>query len=169
MFKKILAIILVITMALSLAACGVKKSINEKITEKVTEGVLEKAIGGNVDIDIDGEEVKIQGEDGEVLSFGKTEWPSSGAAGALPVLDKGNVVSVINSDTGAIIIIEKVNEKDYNNYIEELKDAGFINNVTEYSSQESLAYHASSNENVVVGIIYTPKDEALSISVEKRE
>lgn len=153
-------------MIFSLVACGVKESINEKITEKVTEGILEKATGGETDIDIKDGGLTIKNEDGEEFSFGQSEWPEGQAADFIPEFKNGNIVSVLNSDGVCLITIEEVEEEDFKEYVKEVKDAGFTNEVTEYSSELGIGYFASLDEYTKISLMYGPENKTLSISTE---
>ena len=64
--KKISYILIIITLLTLLTACGAKQKMEEKIAEKI----IEQAIGG-ADIDIDGDEITIKSEEGDV-TFGST-------------------------------------------------------------------------------------------------
>lgn len=166
MFKKFIVMLLSILMVLSLTSCGVRQSLNEKIVEKVAEGVVDKATGGAADIDFDKDKITIKGKDGEEFSIGDTKWPKTGAAKLIPELKKGKIVSAINSDTACLIMIEQVEEKDFKQYVEELKDRGFTNDVVEHMSELGQSYNASLDENSSVGVLYEPESQGLSISFE---
>lgn len=169
MVKKILVIILVLVMLFTLGACGIRKKIDEKISEKITEGVVNKITGGNADIDFDKGGLTIKGEDGQELTFGSTEWPKGKAANLLPKLKKGNITSVMNSENLSIITIEEIDEKVFNEYIKELKDKGFENDITELSGSSTKSYYATLNENTLVQVIYGVEDKSLNITVQISE
>ncbi|WP_090441490.1 DUF6591 domain-containing protein [Natronincola peptidivorans] len=171
MGKRIIAILLSALVVLSLGGCSVKKNLNEKIAEKVTESVLEKVAGDDVDIDIDIKDggIAIKGEDGEEISFGSSKWPDGGAADSIPIFNKGNIISVINSNASCMIILEEVEEEDYKKYVVELKDAGFTNDVTEFSGDMGLGYFASLDEHTLISTMYAPDNKALSITIEVKK
>jgi hypothetical protein len=169
LYKKIMVILLAALMMLTLASCGVKKNIDEKIAEKVTEGVVNKATGGEANIDIKKGELTLKGEDGEEVTFGSTKWPQGEAASLIPEFKKGNIVTVMNSDKACAIMLEKVEEKDYKQYVQELKTRGFNNDAAELSSSTSQNYKAHSNENTMVFVMYDSEQQVLSISLEISE
>lgn len=165
MFRKISVILLSILVMLTLASCGVKQSLDEKIAEKVTEGVIDKATGGEANIDIDKGELTLKGEDGEKITFGENKWPKGEAASLIPEFKKGKIVTAINSDKACTVMIEQVEEKDFKNYVEELKNRGFTNDAAELSSA-SQSYGAHLNENTMVFVMYDSEQKALTISLE---
>ena len=76
--KKISCILIIIILSTLLTGCGARQKMEEKIAEKI----IEQAVG-DADIDIDGDEITIKTEDGDV-SFGSTEWPDSELSGKIP-------------------------------------------------------------------------------------
>lgn len=164
--KRMIAILLGVAMLFSLGACGAKKKLNEKVAEKITEGIVEKATGGEAQLDIGEGKLTIKGEGGEEYSFGETEWPRGRAADLIPEFKKGKIISVMNSDETCVIMLEEVEEKDFKQYVEELKDAGFTNDVAEISSGEDMGFYATSNEETAVAVSYTAGDQMLNISVQ---
>ena len=118
--KKILIMILMMLLLVSLVGCGAKKKMEEKIGEAITEKMFEEAGGG--DIDIDGDEITITTEDGGTAVFGKTEWPTSDLAKSIPKLGSGNVISVMEMDDYVLISLEETPEKEFTDYLDEIKD-----------------------------------------------
>ena len=169
MFKKTIVVLLATLMMLSLASCGVRQSLDEKIAEKVTEGVMNKATGGEANIDIDKGELTLKGEDGEKITFGGNKWPEGDAAKQIPEFKKGKIVTAMNSDKACTIAIEKVEEKDYKQYVEKLKDRGFTNDVSEFTSESSHSYGAHLNEKTMVFVLYDTQQQVLTINLEIRE
>jgi len=169
LFKKTIVILLATLMMLSLASCGVRQSMDEKIAEKVTEGVMNKATGGEANIDIDKGELTLKGEDGEKITFGGNKWPEGDAAKLIPEFKKGKIVSAMNSDKACTIAIEQVEGKDYMQYLEKLKDRGFTNDVSEFTSESSHSYGAHLNEKTMVFVLYDTQQQVLTISLEIRE
>lgn len=166
MFKKIIVILLSTLMILSLTSCGVRQSLDEKITEKVTEGVINKATGGEANIDIDKGQLTVKGKDGEQISFGNNKWPEGGAANLIPEYKKGNIVSAINSDKACVIAAEQVEDKDFKQYVEELKARGFTIDAAEYTSDLGQGYSANLDEKTRVSVLYDPENKGLTISLE---
>jgi hypothetical protein len=169
LFKKTIVILLTILMMLTLASCGVRKSLDDKIAEKVTEGVVNKATGGEANIDIDKGEMTLKGKDGEKITFGEGKWPKGEAASHIPEFKKGKIITAANSDKACTILIEQVEEKDYKQYVEELKGRGFTNDAAEFTSESSQNYKAYLNENTMVFLLYDTEQQALTISLEISE
>lgn len=166
MFNKITVGLLTVLLALSLAGCGVKEKVNEKISEKVTEGIMGKAAGGDVDVDLDGDQVTFKDQDGNKLTVGDSKWPDTGAANLLPELKKGRILSIANSDEACVVIMENITEKDFQQYIETLKAKGFTKEVTEYTNESGQGYNAYLNENTAVFVLYDAGNKGITINLQ---
>ncbi len=169
MYKKTIAILLVVIMIAAVGGCGVRDQVSEKITEKVTEGVINKAIDGEGSVDIDGGKVSIKGEDGEEFSFGDTEWPEDGVAKLIPKFTKGKITSVMNSNEVCGIIIEEVEKSDFDQYLEEVKDQGFTTDPIEFTSDTTASYVAQKDEKTRISLQYDLENKIMSIGVEVSE
>ena len=164
--KNIIVILLGVVMLFSLGACGAKQKLNEKVAEKITEGIINKATGGDAQLDIDEGKLTIKGGDGEEYSIGESEWPKGRAADFIPEFKKGKIISVMNSDEASVVMLEEVEKRDYQQYIEELKDAGFKNDVAEVSSGEDMGFYAISDDEAAVAVSYTSSDQMMNITVQ---
>ena len=169
MSRKIIAILLTFFVIAALGGCGAKEKMEEKVAESVAEGLINKAVDGDGKVDIDGDKVSIKGEDGEEFSFGETEWPDSGAAKEIPQLNKGVVVSAMNSEQYCMIMLEEVEPQDFNNYLEEIKDQGFTNDSYEYTSDTGYSYSAGKDENTKISLMYDPEVNSVTINYEISE
>lgn len=171
MLKKITVILLTALLMLSLASCGVKQSLDDKIAEKVTEGVINKATGGegNVDIDMDSGGISFEGEDGEKITLGDTEWPTGDAAAKIPELKKGKIISAMSSEKACMAMLEELELQDYKQYVEEVKDSGFVNDAVEQESASGYAYYAYLDEVTMVYLMYDAEGKTLTVSVEISE
>lgn len=169
MYKKTIAILLVVIMIAAVGGCGVRDQVSEKITEKVTEGVINKALDGEGTVDIEGGKVSIKGEDGEEFSFGDTEWPEDGVAKLIPKFTKGKITSVMNSNEVCGIIIEEVEKSDFDQYLEEVKDQGFTTDPIEFTSDTTASYVAQKDEKTRISLQYDLENKIMSIGVEVSE
>lgn len=168
MFKKISLILLVVVMMFSVASCGAKQKVNDKIAEKVTEGVINKATGGDANVDIDGDKISVQGKDGEKVTFGETKWPDNPIAIKLPEFKAGKIISSVITDQALMVIVEGADLEDFQQYVEKLKEKGYVNDPSEMSSSELYAYSASSDEGIVY-VQYGLEGKTTSISLEIKE
>ncbi len=144
-----------------LVGCGAKQKMEEKIAEKF----VESALGGNVDID--GDEVTIKGEDGDV-TFGASEWPDSEVAKKIPEFKSGTVTSAVNSDNYVLIIIEEVDEKDFKAYYEKVK-SDFNKESYDAKFDDNISYTGSNDDGVTIIISYTTSDKSLSVQASQTE
>ena len=158
--KKFLITLLAFLLILSMAGCSAK----EKAAEKVTEEILEDA---GVDADIDGDKVVIKGEDGQELTIGEGEWPSSDLAKNIPEFKGGTIVSVMESNDSLFIMIEDISDEDFTAYLGEIKET-FTGENYEMNTDTSMIYTAVNDSNISVMLTYE-KDTGLSITVSQAE
>ncbi|WP_312810634.1 DUF6591 domain-containing protein [Sedimentibacter sp.] len=162
--RKVIFIVLLIVIVSMPAGCGARQKMEEKVTEKFVESVL----GGNVDID--GDEVTIKGEEGDV-TFGGNEWPDSEIAKKIPEFKGGKISSSVKSDKYVLIIIEEAGEKDFNTYYEKAK-SDFGKDSYDAKYDDSISYTGSNDDGITIIITYNISDKNLSIQasqVEKTE
>lgn len=162
--RKVLVTLLSLLLLTSLTGCGVKQKISEQVTRKISEGIIEKVAGDDVDVDLDDGKIKVKGDDGSEWSIGDGEWPRGEAADLIPEFKKGTITSVLNSPEGCWINIEDVDEKDFQRYLEDFKNAGFDSNVLNYSDEDSVVYSASLAEKAQGTVTYS-NDGVLVIQV----
>ncbi len=144
-----------------LTGCGVKDKIEQKVGEKIVEKVVEKAVGDeNTKIDIDGEKITVEGKDGESISFGGSEWPD---IDYIPEFKKGEIISSVNDGQGNIMVIfEKVEQKDFEDYIDDIKK-DFSNETNEMEVEEYLLFEGKNDQGELVAIQYFKNDDSLTI------
>ena len=158
--KKFLIGLLILLMALSMVGCGAKEKAAEKAAEKILQGA-------GVDADIDGDKVVIKGEDGQELTIGAGEWPSSDLAKSIPEFKGGKIVSVMEANDSLFIMIEEISEKDFTAYLEETKEV-FTEETFEMNTGTGMMYAATNSEGLGVTLTYE-KDAGFSIAVAQAE
>lgn len=159
--RKIIFIVSLTVIIFMLTGCGAKQKLEDKMTEKLVEGVL----GNNVDID--GDEVTIKGEEGEV-TFGGNEWPDSEIAKKIPEFKGGKISSAVKSDKYVLVIIEEAGEKDFNAYYERVK-SDFSKDSYDTKYDDSISYTGSNNDGISIIITYNSADKNLSIQASQTE
>ncbi len=157
--KKIIGCLLAALMLAALVGCGVK----EKIAEKAAEKFMEDIGGGQVDID--GDKVVIKGEDGQALTIGAGEWPSSDLAKSIPEFKGGKIASVMEAEDSLFIMIEEASGEDFTAYLNEIKKI-FTEETYEISTGTGMMYAAVNGEGVTVTLTYE-KDAGFSITASK--
>lgn len=118
--KKTISCLLAILMLAALVGCGAKEKIAEKAAEEFIEGIG----GGNVDID--GDNLTIEGEDGENFAAGDNlSWPGD-KMGDLPE-PKASVSAVLNDDATqqCTVAYQGMEKDDAEAYVEKLKKLGY--------------------------------------------
>lgn len=154
--KKFLIGLLVLLMALSMAGCGAK--------EKAAEKILKDA---GVEADIDGDKVIVKGEDGQELTIGAGEWPTSDLAKSIPEFKGGKIVSVMEANDSLFIMIEEISKEDFTAYLEETKEV-FPEESFKMDTETGMMYAAANSEGLGVTLTYE-KDAGFSIAVAQAE
>ncbi len=155
--KKPAIVLLIILVALLGAGCGVKENIGKKVGEKIIEEIVSD---DDVDIDIDGDNITIEGKDGEKLNFGGFEWPD---ISYIPEFEKGQIISSSNDGQGNVMILfENVDQKDYEDYLEELK-RDFPEEPNEMQVDEYFLYEGKNAEGDLVAAQYFREDNTFTI------
>lgn len=163
--KKIVIWILMALLAITLIGCGTKEKLEVSAGEALAEKIIEDAGGG--DVDIDGDKVVIKGEDGQELTIGEGEWPSSDLAKSIPEFEEGKVVSVMEADGSLFIMVEEISEEDFTAYLEEIKEI-FTEETYEMSTGSGMMYAAGNGKDISVMLTYE-KDAGFSITVSQTE
>lgn len=162
--KGILLIIIVLAISLFTTAC--MKKVNEKIGTKIGEKVLEKALGEDVKIDTKDSSMSIGTKDGSLQIGSDLDWPTEKMK-PLPE-PKAEVVSV--TDLGAqnhiTVMLNFSNEKGSLEYLEKIKDLGYIEiSVTESSGYYSFTGYKDDNSQITFASI--GEGEGASIALTK--
>lgn len=163
--KKILIMLLVIALVFTLTGCGVKENIEKKVGEKITETIIEKAVGDeNTKVDIDGETITIKGTDGGEVTLGGTKWPE---VDYLPEFKAGDIISAAkDGDGNVMIILEKVEKKDYDNYLETVQK-DFTEDVAQMETEEFTLFEGRNGKGNVVALQYFHQDKTFTIIGKK--
>lgn len=138
---KKLSIILAALLLTALVGCGASEKAQEQIQEKAAEKAIEDALGGDVKVDIDGDKYTYEDKDGNKMEFGSTEWPSDEAAGFIPKFNKGAITGCTIMGNMFLIDLEKVEQEDYDSYLQTVKDAGFTENSFGLEGTETEGYY----------------------------
>jgi len=162
--KKILIYLFIFVLAFSFTGCGQKEKLEKKAGEKLTEKVMEKA---GVDVDIDGDKVVIKGEDGEEMTIGENEWPTSDLAKSIPKFKVGKVAAVMETSDSVLIYVDEASKEDITDYMDEIKKT-FTEDSYDMSSDGNVTYGAKNSEGIAVMLTYVA-GETFGITVMKGE
>lgn len=154
--KKILVYLLAFALLFSFAGCGAKENLEDKIAEKIIEET------GGVDLDIDGDQYTIKGDNGETIIFGETEWPDSELASIIPEFKGGTINGVMAYPDSIVITVESAKHEDVSSYFEAIKK-DFSLGVYEMNSTDSVTWTGSNEDGMNVALVYI--GDVLTITV----
>ena len=168
--KKIIVLVITLTLFMTFTACGVKQKVEEKAQEKAVESVIKNVTGGDADVDIEGDKYSVNYGDGNKVEVGANEWPTGESVENLPKLDKGKIESSVTLGKSCVISIVDLDEKDFEEYFQKVKDAGFTEDAFDICSDEKLVqYQAGSKDGKFITISYEVETKALTIMVSSEE
>jgi len=156
--------VLLFVSILTLVGCGTKEKLEKKTSEALAEKVIGDAINGK--IDIDGDKVTIKGEDGQEVTFGSTEWPSTDLVKNIPKFEDGTIASVMDLKDSVWINIEQVKKENFEKYLNKIKNE-YTEEAYEINADGNLTYSAGNNDGIVVQVYYV--DEVLTITVTQMQ
>ena len=157
--KKIFVTLAALLLATALAGCGV----SERAQEKAAEKALEDAIGGDVKVDIEGDKYTYEDKDGNKMEVGGTEWPADEAAAFIPKFEKGAVAACTIMGNIYLIDVEEIEQKDYESYLQTVKDAGFAEAVFTLEEGGYYQYQASDEKGNGIMLSYESAEKKLQI------
>lgn len=168
--KKIMVLVITLTLFMTFTACGVTQKVEEKAQEKAVESVIKNVTGGNADVDIEGDKYSFDYGDGNKVEVGANEWPTGESVDKLPKLDKGKIESSVTLGKSCVINIIDLDKKDFEEYFQKVKDAGFTEDAFDICSDENLVqYQAGSKDGKFITISYEVETRALTIMVSSEE
>lgn len=164
--KRLFAMFLAAVLLLSASGCGIKRRIEDKIGEAVGEKMIEKMTGQEVDVE--GDEITIKGEDGAEITFGSGEWPDNELMKDVPKFEKGTIADVTKSDSLNMILFTDVKQKDYENYRDKIKEA-FTVDAVDLKMDNVITYAGSNGKGVYIQISFNTDDNTVTFSVTKSD
>ena len=163
--KRIIALLLILALAgVGSAGCGAKDKLEEKAAEKLTEKVLEQ--GGAQDVDIDGDTIKVKGEDGTEVTIGGTEWPDSEMGKLIPEFKDGELSGTVETPGYLMINFEEVDPSDAADYIEKNKPNFTLDN---YESKADGMISWSGKNDQGLQLALTLSDTTFTVMMYQEE
>ncbi len=153
--RRTAVIVIALLLLLALSGCGVK--------DKVTEGIIENIAGDDVDVDLDEGSIKFKDDEGAETTIGGAKWPKDGAGALIPVFKKGEIHSVKNSDEEFGITLLNVKLADFDQYVKELKKAGFTDSIEEYTHENAKQFSAHRGDGQKVAVSYASDNDTITI------
>ncbi len=164
--KRLFTLFLATVLLLSASSCGIKRKIEDKIGEAVGEKMIEKMTGQEVDVD--GDEITVKGEDGTEITFGSNEWPDNELMNEIPKFNEGSIVEATKSDALNVILINDVKQKDFENYRDKIKEKFTVDPV-DISLDNVITFGGSNEKGIYVQVSYSIDDSTFTLSVSKNE
>lgn len=166
--KTIIIIVVVILAILGITGYFVSRFFAEKAGEQIAEKLLESGTGAKVDVDNNGENVKIETDEGSLEYGSNAEWPTD-LPNNVPEITAGSVTAaskVNDADSGSAwtISMADINKEEYDAYKKALSDAGWQEE-SSYTSTSSMSQYGDGNYMVV--LVHTQDDNILTISISK--
>lgn len=180
MLRKMMVIIIIVIVSLLMTGCN----LEEKIGENITEGIVEKASGGDLEVEIDGDNVTystdegemtideedgltFEGEDGSVVSAGgEYEWPEDQAAEYMPKFDGGKISYIYNATDSCMLMVDGLEKDNYDDYIKEVVKKGYTEDKVESTAEDMMLYSGSSKDGVSIAVYFIPSEGSMQISVD---
>lgn len=155
--------LLIVTIPMVLTAC---KSAEEKVSEKAGEALVEQVTGAEVDID--GDEVKLETEDGSFVAGENLEWPGE-VMGNLPV-PKADISCVMkdNNSTICTVGLSNFEKAEAEKYFETLKGMGFKGGLTAVDA-DSLILTGTRDDGTSINFVYNPDPKEATIAFDRGE
>lgn len=171
MLRKSTVLLLILLLILPLfSGCSFKKSLEDKVAEKITEGILEKVTGDEADIELDGDNITIKGDDGSELTLGSEEWPKGKAIDLIPEFKNGTISSTMNSDTACVINLKDVEQEDFESYMEEVKSLGYTKDSVDMDIDMVKSYYAlSEKDNSQISLTYSIENKEMMLSISFKD
>lgn len=158
--KQIVSVMLVCILIFSLAGCGIGKKVEEKAAETLTEKALKE---NGVDVDIDGDNLTIKGEDGQDVTVGR-KWPDSELGKSIPKFEKGRIDGTVETPASLMITLYEVKQEDAAAYIRENKPNFPLNN-SEMNAEGMISWGGANNAGLRLSL--THQDDSFSITLAK--
>ena len=157
--KKRTVILAALLLFAALYGCGAP----EKAQEKAAEKAIENAVGGDVQVDIEGEKYTVDYGDGKKMELGGTEWPADAKAGFIPKFNAGTVCACTIMDNMYLIDVETVAQKDYESYLQAVKDAGFLEQALTTDAEGYYQYQAADSKGNYIVLSFESGEKTLQI------
>lgn len=164
--KKMSIILLTLFLMFSLTSC---KSASDVASEKLAEKGASEMLGGDVDVDIDGDTVTVTGKDGNEVVMGGTEWPADKIGGEIPELKKGTITYTANSDTDCMISVDELADDDFQDYLNTVTQAGFTENSVVSTYDTGVFYTAVNSKGITIQLAYDNAVNELIITVSQNQ
>lgn len=138
--------------------------LRKKLKKTLRKKIIDDAIGDNAEVNIDGEKYSVKYSDGNTLEVASNEWPSGEVADIIPKFNKGTMTAAITVEGICSINIDNVEEKDFMDCFQKVKDACFAENPMNLgSNQTTTIYQAGASGEKYIIISYEAEVKHLNI------
>ena len=137
----------VLAVAVLTSACG-GDSASENAAEKLAERTLEDASGGDVDVDVDGDQVTIESSEGTITA-GTGEVPESFPDDI--TLPEGTILSAIDAPSGSVVTLEVDDAlAAFDDAVADLEGAGWTREQLTEAGETRVAMFSKDSEQAMV-------------------
>jgi hypothetical protein len=136
----------------------------KKAGERIAENLLEQQLGGNVDIDSNGDSASIKTDQGNLSLGDAAKWPSD-MPSDVPEFTAGKLTMAGTSLVGGQgwqILAEEVDEKDFTDYHATLETKGWVN-IGIFDAGVGVIQMSKGNTTLTVG--YNSEDKTFVLTV----
>lgn len=102
-----------------------------------------------------------------VITQGKL--PTNSFIAAIPKITVGTIGDVIETANGTSINVLNIELQDYQNYISQTQEIGFVNNIDTTSTTNTILYSASNNNGLLLRTSYSTETKKMSLVIEKND
>ncbi|WMJ23004.1 hypothetical protein RBG61_13600 [Paludicola sp. MB14-C6] len=163
--KKVVALFVLIAITMGMmVGCNNKQNGKEKQIEKAIEDV----VSDKGKVDIDENKFSVKDEDGDEATFGQTTWPSGKAADLIPKCESGKVIGVVNSVDACVVTLEGVSEREYEAYVNVVKNAGYTTESGEINVASAKTYYGIKGQTTIC-VVYTVKGSYMAITLDSEK
>jgi hypothetical protein len=160
----IIAVVVIILLAVALVS---NSMLGKRSAERRAERLLESQLGGNVDIDSDGDSVSIKTKEGTFTTGSAAKWPAD-MPKDIPVITFGELKmasSVSVNGQGWQVSVDKATKADFTTYYSALLTNGWTN-VGLVNTSVDFAQMTKGNYDLLLA--FNPEDSSFVLTVAVR-
>lgn len=144
---------------------GISRMIGAKVAKRVVETVVEQNTGAKIDINQDGQSVKIESDEGSVEIGKTTKWPEDIPAD-IPKFPAANIVGAVKTNESWVVVFEEVEQKNVDDYVAQLESLGWETKVKLTSDVSVTQLEMGSLQ---IALAYEPDSNGLNFTIAPKD